>query len=306
MEKKSKVIRQKFERKGDGKAPKLDESYFRGVDPQFVDRIWPFLEGLYKHYFRCEISGWENISDERALYVGNHNGLLTFEVLMMFYAWWNRFRGRQQALGLAHGVAIHNPFFKWLIPRIGALPASPEYADEAFRRGFSLLVYPGGEKESFRPYKEKAQVNFFQRKGFIRLAYRNKVPIIPIVSIGAHESYIILDRGEELAERLGLKEKYRLHGLPITFRSLFLAWCVVTGVFTFFPLLLVPAAFSATFIPLPAKMTFRILEPIDVVALWDNSRGEEENLQAIYDIVIEKMQDTLTREYGKRLFPIVG
>lgn len=276
------------------------------IDPDFAEKIAPFLEGLYQHYFRCDISGWSNVPDGKALYVGNHNGLLTFEVLMMFHAWWKRFGASRRALGLAHGVALHNPFFRWLLPRIGAIPADPDTAYEALARDYSLLVYPGGEKESFRPYTERKKVDFYQRKGFIKLALRAKVPVVPIVSIGAHESYVILHRGEELAEKLGLKDKFRLHGLPITFRSIFFLWCVSTGIFTFFPLLLAPMAFVSIFIPMPAKMSFRLLPAIDVCAMYDERLPEAENLQRIYDHILGAMQAVLTEEYAKRKLPVLG
>ncbi len=280
--------------------------YFKGADPKLIAKLDPFLKGLWDVYFRCEIEGFENVPEERALFVGNHNGLLTFEVLMLFYIWRKRFGEARKALGLAHGIVLENPFFKWLLPKMGAIPADPDIADEALRRGFSLLVYPGGEKESFRPFTERAKVDFYGRKGFIKLALRNKIPIVPIVSIGAHESYIILDRGEELAEVLGLKKRLRLHGLPITIRSVFFVWCLVTGMFTFFPLLIAPWALLATFIPLPAKMKFRILEPIDLMAHWDDSLSEDENLDKIYQVVVDQMQRVLTAEYQKRKLPILG
>ncbi|MBI2712393.1 MAG: 1-acyl-sn-glycerol-3-phosphate acyltransferase [Bdellovibrio sp.] len=276
------------------------------VDHDFVAKIEPFLEGLYKYYFRCDIQGWDNIPQTKALYVGNHNGLLTFEVLMMFYAYWKHFGNSRKALGLAHSVALNNPFFKWLIPRLGAIPADPDIAIEALKRDYSLLVYPGGEKESFRPFTERKKVDFYQRKGFIKLALKAQVPLVPIVSIGAHESYVILHRGEELAEKLGLKKKFRLHGLPITFRSIFFGWCVATGIFTFFPLLLAPAAFMSIFVPMPAKMDFKILPAIDVVSMLDPNLSEEQNLQKIYDYVLKVMNEELTREYAKRRFPVIG
>jgi 1-acyl-sn-glycerol-3-phosphate acyltransferase len=277
-----------------------------GVDPKFAHKIEPFLKGLWDHYFRCDMDGWDNIPDGKALFVGNHNGLLTFEVLMLFYAWWKRFGTSKAALGLAHSVALENPFFRWLLPKIGAIPADPEIAFESLERGYSLLAYPGGEKESFRPYTERKKIDFYQRKGFIRLAFRAGVPIIPIVSIGAHESYVILNRGEELAERLGLKEKFRLHGLPITFRGIFFLWCVVSGLFTFFPLLIAPFALASVFIPLPAKMTFKILPPIDVKSLWDPKLNDEQNLQNIYNHTLSAMQRVLNEEYAKRKLPIIG
>jgi 1-acyl-sn-glycerol-3-phosphate acyltransferase len=276
------------------------------MDPKFIEKVMPFLDGLYKHYFRCGIEGFENVPEGQALFVGNHNGLLTFEVLMLFYAWWDKYGSTKRALGLAHAVALDNPVFSWLLPRLGAIPAHPEIALEAVKRGFSLMVYPGGEKEAFRAYSARKQVEFYNRKGFIKLALNAKMPIVPIVSIGAQESYIILDRGEEIAERLGLKDKFRLHGVPVTFRSVFFLWCVATGVFTFFPLLLAPAAFASIFVPLPAKMDFRILPAIDVAAMMDPKKSEEENLQIIYDHIVGAMQTTLTKEYEKRKYPIVG
>ncbi|MBI3543199.1 MAG: hypothetical protein HY075_08000 [Deltaproteobacteria bacterium] len=285
---------------------KMDPAYFRGIDPAFIRFVEPVLEGLWTHYFRCDLEGWDNVPDEKALFVGNHNGLLTFEVLMMFYAWYKRFGDSRKAVGLAHGIVLDNPAFNWLLPRLGAIPADPDIADEAMRRDFSLLVYPGGEKEAMRPYSERARVDFFGRKGFIKLALRNKVPIIPIVSIGAHESYVILHRGEELAEALGLKKKYRLHGMPITVRTAFFYWCLATGMFTFFPLLLAPFAAFVALLPLPAKMSFRLLEPVYVSELYDPAKSEEENLENLYQIVVGKMQAVLTAEYAKRKLPILG
>jgi hypothetical protein len=81
---------------------------------------------------------------------------------------------------------------------------------------------------------------------------------------------------------------------------------MVTGVFTFFPLLLAPMAFTSIFIPLPAKMTFRILEPIDVCSMVSPEYSEEDNLQRIYDHILEVMRKVHDEEYSKRRFPIVG
>lgn len=138
-----------------------------GVDPQFVKIFEPFLEGLYKYYFRCDLDGWENIPESTALFVGNHNGLLTFEVLMLFYAWWKRFEGKRQALGLAHNVALKNPLFRWIIPKLGAIPASPERALGALKEGHSLLVFPGGRRKPFVLIKKEKRSIFFSVKDLL-------------------------------------------------------------------------------------------------------------------------------------------
>lgn len=275
-------------------------------DPVFVKKIEPFLEGLYKYYFRCDLDGWLNVPEEKALFVGNHNGMITFEVVMLFYAWYKRFGLERRALGLAHNIALNNPLFSWICPKIGAIPADPEVATQAIDRGYSLLVYPGGEKESFRPFSKRKEVNFFQRKGFIRLALKSRVPIVPIVSVGAHETYLVLHQGEELAKKLGLYDRFRLHGLPMTPQTIFFMWCMATGIFTFAPLLLAPLAFTSALVPLPAKMNFKILSPIDVCSMVDSKKSEEDNLQFIYDHVLQIMQQEVAQEYSRRKFPIIG
>jgi hypothetical protein len=105
---------------------------------------------------------------------------------------------------------------------------------------------------------------------------------------------------------LGLKDKMRLHGVPITARGVFFAWCVFTGMFTFFPLLIAPAALLWTFIPLPAKMTFKILPAVDVNAMFKAELTEEENLQRIYDHITGLIQTAVTEEYAKRKYPVIG
>lgn len=290
-----------------GKNPEEDFlKNYDNFDLKFVKKVSPFLKGLYQHYFRCEVEGWENIPDSKVLFVGNHNGLLTFEVLMLGYAWWKKFGDSRRALGLAHGIVLNYPPFKGILPKLGAIPAHPEVAFHALERGYSLMVYPGGDREAFRPFGERKKIDFYQRKGFIRLALRAGVPIIPIVSIGAHESYVILSRGEELAVKLGLKKHMRLHGIPITVRSVFFMWCVVMGMVTFFPLLLAPLAFASIFVPLPAKMKFRFLPAIDPVSMMDSTLSEEENFQKIYDSVIQSMQSVMHQEYSRRKLPIIG
>ncbi|MEE9315776.1 MAG: 1-acyl-sn-glycerol-3-phosphate acyltransferase, partial [bacterium] len=254
----------------------------------------------------CDFDGWDNVPEEKVLYVGNHNGMVTFEVVMLFYAWYKKYGLERKALGLAHGVALDNVLFRWICPRIGAIPADPDVADEAMKRGYSLLVYPGGDRESMRTFKERKKIDFFQRKGFIRLALRNGVPIVPIVSVGAAETYVVLHQGEELAKKLGLYDKFRLHGMPINVQSVLFFWCLTTGLFTFFPLLLTPALFASILMPLPAKMSFRLLPKIDVQSLVDKNLSEEENLQQIYDYVVAKMQVVHTEVYDKRKYPIIG
>src|SRR5207244_5851441 len=80
------------------------------------------------------------------------------------------------------------------IQKAGGMEADPEAAEHALCAGGSVLVYPGGDHEAFRPWTERHQIDFNGRTGFIRLALRTGVPIVPAVSCGAHHSVVLLSR----------------------------------------------------------------------------------------------------------------
>jgi hypothetical protein len=51
----------------------------------------------------------------------------------------------------------------------GTMPASPENMWRALARG-ALLVYPGGDHETYRASWHSAEIDFTHRTGFGRLA----------------------------------------------------------------------------------------------------------------------------------------
>jgi 1-acyl-sn-glycerol-3-phosphate acyltransferase len=164
--------------------------------------------------------------------------------------------------------------------------ASPENAERALSSGAALLVYPGGDYEVHRPIWERHKVDFDRRKGFIRLALEQEVPIVPVVSIGGHETSLFLSRGERLAKLLALDRLFRLKVLPI---SLALPWGVNVGD-------------MLGHIPLPAKITIETLPAIDLRAEF----GPHPDVDEVYDHIIRLMQDTLDALAAERRFPIIG
>ena len=143
------------------------------------------------------------------------------------------------------------------------MTASPKNADRALAKGAALLVYPGGDYEAHRPSWESARVDLGGRRGFLRLAHRARVPLVPVVSIGGQETALFLSRGERLAEFLGLDRLLRLKVLPI---SLALPWGLNVGD-------------MLGHFPLPAKITIEVLDPIDLRALF----GDRPNWNRAYE-----------------------
>jgi 1-acyl-sn-glycerol-3-phosphate acyltransferase len=164
-------------------------------DPSFIKALMPLWAWLYNYYFRVQTSGWEHIPPEqKVLFVGSHNGGLSApDMFMVMYDWFRRFGVERPVYGLMHAsVWQGSPFLAQLATQAGAIVAHPKMAIAALRQGASVLVYPGGAKDVFRPHSLRHQIYFANNQSFIKLALREQVPIVPVISLGAHDTLIVL------------------------------------------------------------------------------------------------------------------
>jgi 1-acyl-sn-glycerol-3-phosphate acyltransferase len=163
-------------------------------NPDRIRALMPFWGWFYQYYFRVQTEGWEEIPEEQFLFVGSHNGgLAAPDMVMTIYDWFRRFGTQRLIYGLSHeNLWKVNPPLADLAMEVGSIAAHPKMAIAAIHRGASLLVYPGGAKDVFRPHRDRYKIEFAGRVGFIKLALRENLPIVPIVSHGAHDTLIIL------------------------------------------------------------------------------------------------------------------
>jgi 1-acyl-sn-glycerol-3-phosphate acyltransferase len=183
-------------------------------------------------------------------------------------------------------VAFNFPALSTVLRKFGGIPASQENAARAFEREAAVLVYPGGEVESFRPSIRSSEVDLAGRTGFIRLALEHDVPIVPVVSIGGQETALFVTRGRRLAKLLQLDRLARLKVLPIQLGPPF-------GV----TVLDLPFR-----IPLPARVTIQVLPKIDLRERF----GARPDVDEVYEAVSAEMQQTLDQLAEERDLPIVG
>ncbi|MDQ6651058.1 MAG: 1-acyl-sn-glycerol-3-phosphate acyltransferase [Actinomycetota bacterium] len=258
-----------------------------GWDPEHIRRTLPLLRGLVAAYFRPDVRGLENIPREgAALLVGNHSGgLLIADTFVFSCAFYDHFGPDRRFHQLAHDVAVRVPYLGGL-RRYGTVPASHANAEAAFAAGAPVLVYPGGDYETFRPSSHSDQIEFGGRKGFIRLALEEKVPIVPVVSIGGQETALFVSRGRRLAKLTRFDKLTRIKVLPITIGPPF-------GV----NILDLPGR-----VPLPAKITIQVLPAIDLKKEF----GDDPDVDEVYERVTEQMQQTLSALQDERNLPIVG
>jgi 1-acyl-sn-glycerol-3-phosphate acyltransferase len=220
------------------------------------------------------------------LLVGNHSGgNMTPDTMVFALAFATYFGVERRFFQLAHNLVLAMPWLATL-RKYGTVAASPENANLALDTGAALLVYPGGDYEVHRPSWQSSEVDFGRRKGFIRLALEKDVPIVPVVSLGGQETALFLTRGERLARLLRLDKMFRLKVLPI---SLALPWGLNVGD-------------MLGHIPLPAKISVRVLEPIRLRERY----GPNPDVDRVYRDVVGRMQATLDQLDRERLLPLLG
>jgi 1-acyl-sn-glycerol-3-phosphate acyltransferase len=260
-------------------------------DPDYIRDHLPSLWMLSSLYLRAEVRGMDNIPEAGpVLLVGNHSGgNMIVDTFAFTLAFETHFGVERPFYQLAHNlVLLLGPFMPWLpdLRKFGTVAAGHESAERALQAGAAVLVYPGGDYETHRPSWESAKVDFNGRKGFIRLALQNDVPIVPVVAIGGQETALFLSRGETLARLLRLDKMFRLKVLPI---SLAIPWGLNVGD-------------MLTHIPLPAKITVEVLPQIHLREVY----GRKPDINEVYDDVITRMQTSLTALAAERRLPVLG
>ncbi len=258
-------------------------------DPDLIRKIYPYLTKISDHYFRAEVSGMENMTHEAALVVSTHNGSINFpDLYCTMAAFWRRFGIETPAYGLMHKLAFKIPVLGNLLTKMGALPASRKNAEMVLDEGFPLLVCPGGDEDALKPYADRHRINFGKRRGFIRLAIRKQVPIVPVISVGAHETIFILNNGCKTARLFRIDKLLRVKSVPIAMS---------------FPFGITIAGLMS--IPLPSKIQIQVLPPIHL-NVDAEKENDEEVVEKCFRTVCSTMQDALDLLAEKRRWPLLG
>lgn len=201
---------------------------------------------IYKYWFRVEWEGLEKIPRTGgALLVANHAAAIPSDAPVIMH-------GIEEELGRpVYGLA---DFFFRTVPwvgtawsRVGGVAAHPDNALRILaEQGQLALVFPEGTKGPSKTYTDRYRLRRFGRGGFVEIAMRAGVPIIPIAVVGAEESMPIIMRLPNLAKALGVPY------VPITANMLLFG---PLGVALYFP----------------SKFKLRVLDPV----MFDVPSGQE-------------------------------
>lgn len=262
-----------------------DPNSLENRNPVFMRTFARVAGPPIRRYFRPVITGLDNIPNGAALFVGNHNGGMLSPDTFTFC---NRLASDDRIddipYGLAHENVFRIPGIAGLLSSLGAIRASHENAHRLFSSGRKALVYPGGDVDAWRSFADRKRIVFGGRRGYIRLALREGVPIVPLVSAGAHEGFIVLHDGKPLARALPPAKWLRLKVWPVIFS---LPWGVTVG----------PAP---PYVPLRTRIHQEVLPPLHFERSGEEAAADDDYVRACDARVQAVMQEALTRLYAER------
>ncbi|HEX2851520.1 MAG TPA: lysophospholipid acyltransferase family protein [Acidimicrobiales bacterium] len=230
---------------------------------------------IYRSWFRAEWEGLEKIpTNGGALLVANHAGAIPSDAPVIMHGIETELR--RPIYGLAEHLFKSLPVVGTMWSRVGGVAAHPENAYRLLREQQQLvLVFPEGTKGTGKTYTERYKLRRFGRGGFVEIAMRAGVPIVPIAVVGAEESMPILFKVPELAKLLGLPY------FPVTANHLL-----------FGPLL-------GSVMYFPAKFRLRVLDPIHFDVPPDQERYSKSRImdeaEAVRGALQENLYDMLRR-----------
>lgn len=237
------------------------------------------FDPIYRHWFRAEWEGLDKIPAEGgALLVSNHAGAVPPDAAVIMHG--IEVHTGRPVYGLGEHLFKTLPYIGTLWSRLGGVPADP---DNAYRllanEGQLVVTFPEGVRGPGKTFDQRYRLRQFGRGGFVEVAMRAGVPVVPVAVLGAEEAMPMLADLPELARRLGLPY------VPLTLNH------ILFGPF-------------GTFLWLPAKFRLRVLDPVhfDVPPHQDSypvnhvkeRAGEiRDRLQASLDEMLARRQSIL-------------
>jgi len=255
-----------------GRSTEVDDY---GYDPAAEARWTPFLTTLAKSYFRLQLEGAEHIPRSGgAIIVCNHSGALPLDAIMLRHNLAQTATGRK-VRPLVGDYLFHAPFLGTTLRQLGAVRAHPDNALRLLDEGELVAVFPEGQKGPAKLFKDRYHLQRFGRGGFVKLALRAGVPIIPVAIVGAEESYPLLGKLKRLGKTMGF------------------SYMPLTPTFPWFgPLGLAP---------LPSRWRIHVGAPVDVAAeLPPNAEDDRHQISRLAGDIRMKVQSLLDQAQAAR------
>jgi len=235
----------------------------RLTGPVAARAAWLAYWKAMRVYHRFEVEGLANLERPgAALVVGYHGRPVAHDLCMLQSFMYDRTGAMPHAV--IHEAFARYPVLRWLVESGAFVTGDGEAMAAILARGEKVIVTPGGTREGLRSFRDRYRVHWGGRLGYVRLAVKYGLPIIPTAAAGVDDTYLGLNDGHAWGRRLP-------GGFPL--------WLGVG------PLGLWPIS-----PPFPVKITLHVGEPI---ALGEVDPDDRAALTAVHTRVVGAVQALL-------------
>jgi 1-acyl-sn-glycerol-3-phosphate acyltransferase len=248
--------------------PRLSDVDEWGRSEHMRALVRQIYDPIYSSWFRVEWEGLEKIPTEGgALLVANHAGAIPSDAPVIMHGVEKELH--RPVYGLADYFFRTVPVVGTMWSRVGGVPANPDNAYRLLHDQQQLaLVFPEGTKGPSKSFTDRYQLRRFGRGGFVEIAMRAGVPIIPIAVIGSEEAMPIVVRLPALARAIGVPY------FPITANFLLMG-------------------LPGLILPFPAKIKLRVLDPVEFSVPPDQERYSKSRVMEEAEKIRTSLQETV-------------
>jgi 1-acyl-sn-glycerol-3-phosphate acyltransferase len=243
-----------------------------GFDAELTQQVAvPLLMPLYRRWFRVEVNGIEHVPHHGpALLVANHaGGLWPLDACMTAMALHLEHPAGRWLRMLGADLLFRLPALGSVARKTGTTLACQADAERLLAAGEVVGVWPEGFKGIGKAYRDRYKLQRFGRGGFVNVALRAGVPIVPVSIIGSEEIHPVLGNARALA---------RLIGLPYFPLTPTFPWLGPLGL-----------------VPLPSKWYIEFGAPIHTEDFGGDAADDPATVFDLTDRVRETIQSTLYR-----------
>ena len=185
-------------------SPEVDGSQFR---PKVVDFLRRQIFPSYEKYFdltlrleepvQTELSkgggGGRVVSGSQYFFAYHPHGIFPNTVVWLHHSnVWNnvvKIPG-DSIVSFGASIIFNTPFLRDLALTCGSREVSQNAIEAAIRQGKSPVLVPGGQSEMIHSWPGTRELHIVTyHRGFVRLAMKYKIPLVPVLCFGEHNTY---------------------------------------------------------------------------------------------------------------------
>lgn len=152
--------------------------------------VWRF----YRRYFRYSVQGFENLPcDRSAMIVGYHGRPVAYDLCILLVEIYERCGYFPHAV--VHAAVKQSKHLGKVADALHFVTGDGPDIREALARKEHIVVVPGGTREGCRSFRHRHEVQWGPNTGYIKLALKYNLPIVPVGAHGVDNAYFGLNDG---------------------------------------------------------------------------------------------------------------